>query len=119
MQEQAELVGRGPGTRSAIGRQMALVGFDVVLHPAAGAVGPLVQAFAPACGDVRHDETDIDALVARFDTGDDAPDPRPAFGAVVEVGEAADLRIGRQCRIDGLDRGRAGQGGLERPDQPV
>jgi hypothetical protein len=53
---------------------MPLVGFDVVLHPAAGAVGPLVQALAPAGGDIRHDEANIDALVARFDTGDDARD---------------------------------------------
>src|SRR3954451_23104228 len=40
VQEQAELIGRRPAARSTVGRQMALVGFDVVLHPAAGTVGP-------------------------------------------------------------------------------
>jgi hypothetical protein len=50
-------------------------------------------------------------LVARLDARDDAPDPRPAFGAVVEFGEAADLGVGRQRWVGGLDRGIAGQGG--------
>jgi hypothetical protein len=112
VQEQAELVGRRPAARGAVGRQVPLIGFDVVRHLATGTVGPLIQALAPAGGEVGHDEADIDALVARFDADDDAPDPRPAFGAIVEFGEAADLRLRRQCRIGGRGRGLAVQSGL-------
>jgi hypothetical protein len=107
-QAQAEGVELG----GALGRQVPLIGFDVVLHLATGTVGPLIQALAPAGGEVGHDEADLDALVARFDADDDAPDPRPAFGAIVEFGEAADLRLRRQCRIGGRGRGLAVQSGL-------
>jgi hypothetical protein len=75
-------------------------------------IDTLVQALAPTCHDVGHDEADIDALGACFDTGDDATDPRPAFGAVVEFAEAADLRIGWQRRSVGLDCGIPVQSGL-------
>src|SRR3954447_6235511 len=66
VQEQAELIGRRPAARSTVGRQMALVGFDVVLHPAAGTVGPLVQALTPAsCDTMKRTSTPWSPASAR------------------------------------------------------
>ena len=60
MQEQAELIGGGRAAGGAVGRQVPLVGFDVVFHLAARAVAPLVQALGPTGRDVGDDEADID-----------------------------------------------------------
>ena len=48
MQEQPELVCCRPGAGRAVGRQMGLPGFDVVLGRAAPAVDFLVERFAGA-----------------------------------------------------------------------
>jgi hypothetical protein len=46
-------------------------------------------------------------LFAGFDARDDAPNPGPAAGAIIELQEAADFSVGRQCGIGRLGRGIA------------
>ncbi len=101
MQEQAELVGGGLGARGAVGGEVGLPGLDVVFRLAAPAIELLVQRSAAAVAEIGDDEAAIGALVTGLDAGDDAADPAPAAGGVMEFLEATDLasaRMGLEAR---------------------
>src|SRR5690349_15173940 len=98
MQEQAELVGLGRMAGSAVGGEVVLPCLDVVLGLAAGAVEPLVKVLGPAAFEVGDDKAGVGALGPRFDAGDDALNPAPARGGIVELGEAAQLAAVRRPR---------------------
>src|SRR5512132_320476 len=74
---------------------MSFPGLDVVFRLAAPAVELLVQRLATAMAEVGDDEAGIGALAAGLDAGDDAADPAPAAGGVMELLEAADLAAAR------------------------
>ena len=84
VQEQPELVGGRLRTRGAVG-EVCLPRLDVVFRPPAPAVEVLVEGTAVAGGEVGDDEAGIGALAASLDPGDDAADPAPAAGGVVEM----------------------------------
>src|SRR5512132_1745902 len=89
VQEQAELVGGGLGTRGPVGGEVRFPGLDVVFRLSAPAVEVLVQRAAVAVAEVGDDEAGIGAVAAGLDAGDDAADPAPAVGGVEEFLEAA------------------------------
>ena len=62
---------------------------DVVLGLAAGAIEPLVEVLGAAAFEVGDDEAGIGSLGPGLDAGDDALDPAPALGGVVELCKAA------------------------------
>src|SRR5512144_1732874 len=75
---------------------MSFPGLDVVFRLAAPAVELLVQRSATAMAEVGDDEAGIGAVGTGLDAGDDAADPAPATGGVMELLEAADLAGGRR-----------------------
>ena len=100
----------------------------MVFRLPAPAVEVLVEGSTVAGAKVGDDEADIGALVASFDACDDAADPAPAAGGVVELLEAADLpstRIGLEAgngaRLQAADVAlqRAGRGQAEHVVNPV
>src|SRR3954447_15193614 len=70
---------------------MGLPGLDVVLSLAASAVDILVDGASTEAVEAGDDEACVDALRSGFDAGDDALDPIPACGAIVEFLEPAQL----------------------------
>ena len=111
MQEQPELVGCGHRARGAVGRQMRLPRLDVIFGLAAPAVDILVKDTGVACFQIGDDEARVWPFRADFDARDDPLDAAPAFGAVVELLEAAELAIlGRSLKarlgagLEALDR---------------
>src|SRR5262252_4190685 len=88
---------------SAIGGEVVLPRLDVVLGLAAGAVEPLVKVLGAATFKVGDNKAGVSALGPRFDAGDDALDPAPAPGGIVELDEAAQLAAGR-CQLKALSR---------------
>ena len=94
----------------------------MVLGLAAAAVELLVQRARRAAGEVGDDEAGVGALRAGLDAGDDALDPAPAGGAVVEFLVAPQLvragrggLPGRGAALQGLDMAaqRRGRGDAE------
>src|SRR6201997_5118075 len=81
---------------SAIGGEVVLPRLDVVFGLAAGAVEPLVNVLGAAAFKVGDDKADVGARGPRFDAGDDALDPAPAPGGIVELHEAAPLAAARR-----------------------
>src|SRR4249919_2261975 len=82
---------------------MGFPGPDVVFRLAAPAVEILVQRAAVAVAEVGDDEAAFGAVAAGLDSGDDAADPAPGLGGVMEFLEAADLasaRRGLEARRD-------------------
>ena len=96
VQEQPELVGRGLRARGAVGRQMRLPRFDVIFGVAAPAIDILVEDTGVACFQIGGDEASVGPFRAGFDACDDPFDAAPAFGAVVELLEAAELVLLRR-----------------------
>src|ERR1700747_988320 len=80
----------------AVGGEAVLPRLDVVLGLAAGAVEPLVEVLGAAAFEVGDNKAGVGAFGPRFDPGDDALDPAPASGGIVELGEAAPLAAGRR-----------------------
>ena len=91
MQEQAKLVGLCRMAGSAVSRQVVLPCLDVVLGLAAGAVEPLIEVFGAAAFEIGDDEAGVGSSESRFDPRDEALDPAPALGGVVELRKAAHL----------------------------
>src|SRR5271166_582972 len=91
-------------TGGPVGREVALPRLDVVLGLAAGAVQRLVKPLGAAAGKICHDEAGVAALGARLDAGDDALDPAPALGGVIELLETP-LLAARRGRFEALGRG--------------
>lgn len=91
MQEQPELVGCGSGAGCAVGGEMRLPRFDVVLGRSAPAVKVRVERLGLATGQIGDDEAGVSTLGTDLDAGDDALHAAPAGGAVKELLEAADL----------------------------
>src|SRR5690242_19401718 len=83
---------------SAVSGEVVLPCLDVVLGLAAGAVEPLVKVLGATALEVGDDKAGVGALWPRFDAGDDALDPAPARGGIVELGEAAPLAAARHPR---------------------
>src|SRR5215471_15435909 len=81
---------------SAIGGEVVLPRLDVVLGLAAGAVEPLVEVFGAAAFEVGDDEAGIGSRRSNLDPRDDALDPTPAAGGVVELRKAAQLAAARR-----------------------
>ena len=96
MQKQAKLIGLGRMAGSAVGGEVVLPRLDVVLGLAASAVEPLVKVLGAAAFKVGDNKAGVGAFGPRFDAGDDALDPAPAPGGIVELGEAAPLAAGRR-----------------------
>src|SRR5512134_3943856 len=85
----------------------------MVFRLAAPEVEILVQRSAVAVAKIGDDEAGIGALVTGLDAGDDAADPAPAAGSVVEFLKAAHL-AGAGIGLE------AGQGaGLQAGDMPT
>ena len=80
----------------AVGGEVVLPRLDVILGLAAGAVEPLVKVLGAAAFKVGDNKADVGASGPRFDAGDDALDPAPALGGIVELHEAALLAVGRR-----------------------
>jgi len=87
VEEETQLVGCGFRAGCAVGGEMRFPGFDVVLGLTATAVIVLIKDAGLAL-EASDDEARVGPLRADFDTGDDALDPVPTFGAVMERGEA-------------------------------
>ena len=98
MQEQAELVGLGLVAGGAVGGEMVLPRLDVVLRLTARAVEPLVELLGAAALEVGDDEAGIGSLGAGLDPRDDALDPAPAVGGIVELRKAPHLAARRRRR---------------------
>src|SRR5438128_9649181 len=99
-----KLVGLGRVARSAVGGEMVLPCLDVVLGLTARAVEPLVEVLGAAAFEAGDDEPGIGSLEPGFGAGDDALDPAPALGGIVELPEAPHLAApGRRLEA----RGRA------------
>src|SRR5512139_432415 len=77
---------------------MGFPGLDVVFRLAAPAVEILVQRPAVAVAAVGDDEAGVGAVAAGFDAGDDAADPAPGPGGVMEFLEAAPLAFAASKR---------------------
>jgi len=84
---------------------------DVIFGLAAPAVDILVKDTGVACFQIGDDEARVWPFRADFDARDDPLDAAPAFGAVVELLEAAELAIlGRSLKarlgagLEALDR---------------
>jgi transposase len=128
MQEQAKLVGLGRMAGSAVGSEMVLPCLDVVLGLAAGAVELLIKVLGAPGFEVGDDEAGIGSLGPDLDAGDDALDPAPTPGSIVELRKATQLAAGRRCREalgralfqcrDMAQEGRVG-GQAENPIDPV
>ena len=95
MQEQTKLVGLGRVAGGAVGGEVVLPRLDVVLGLAARAVEPLVKVLGAAAFQVGDDKAGIGALGPGLDPGDDALDPAPALGGIVELREAPHLAARR------------------------
>src|SRR4051794_40588323 len=114
MQEEAELVGAGLGAGRAIGGEVRLPRLDVVLRRAAPAINVFVEHASVSGRQARDDEAGVCSVGAGLDARDDALDPAPARGAVVELRITAYL-----ARVRGGDvaRHRAGFQALDMPAQ--
>src|SRR3954452_13048021 len=91
MQEEAELVGAGLGAGRAIGGKVRLPRLDVVLRHAALAVDLFIKHTRVSGRQARDDEAGVCSVGAGLNAGDDALDPAPAGGAVVELRVTAHL----------------------------
>ena len=91
MEKQTELIGGGLGAGGTIGRQVGLPRFDVVFRHAAPAVDIFIEGLRLAAFEIGHDETGVCSLLTNLDPGDDALDPAPAFGAIIELLEASEF----------------------------
>src|ERR1700720_2881488 len=99
VQEQTKLVGLGRVARSAVGSEMVLPCLDVVLGLTTRAIEPLVEVLGAAAFEAGDDEPGIGALEPGLDAGDDALDPAPALGGIVELPEAPHLAA-PGCRLE-------------------
>src|SRR5690348_10866000 len=79
-----------------IGGEVVLPRLDVVLGLAAGAIEPFVKVLGAAALQVGDNEAGIGSLGAGFNSRNDALDPAPALGGIVELHEAAQLAAGRR-----------------------
>src|SRR3954469_20360733 len=109
MQEEAELVGAGFGAGRAIGSKVRLPGFDVVLRRAASAIDLFIEHTSVSGRQARDDEAGVGPLGPGLNAGDDALDPAPARGSVVELRVTAHLAV---LRSRGVAHHRAGLQGL-------
>src|SRR4051794_31082806 len=92
---------------------MGFPGLDVIFRYAAPTVDPLIERSGFAAGKIGDDEPGVAALLARFDTGEDALDPAPTLGTVKELREAPHLAFGGS-------RGKARLGArLQASDMPA
>src|SRR5215212_3252168 len=97
VQEQAELVSLGRVAGGAVGGEVVFPRLDVVFRPAARAVEPLVEMLGAAPFEIGHDKAGVGALGSCLDPRDDALDPAPAVGGIVELREAPYLAaLGRR-----------------------
>src|ERR1041384_2729585 len=112
MQEEAELVGAGLGAGRAMGGKVRLPRLDVVLRVAALAVDLFIKHTRVSGRQACDDEAGVGPLGPGLNAGDDALDPAPARGAVVELRVAAHLA---RLRGGGVTRQRARFQALDMP----
>src|SRR5260370_15242783 len=98
VKEEAELVGRGLMAGGAVGGEMVLPRLDVVLRLTARAVEPLVERLAAAALEIGDDKASVGSLGAGLDPRDDAFDPAPTAGGIVELRKAPYLAARRVPR---------------------
>src|SRR3954451_24980021 len=112
MQKQPELVGGCFGAGRAIGSQVRLPRLDVIFRRAAPAINVFVEHASVSGRQARDDEAGVCSVGPGLDARDDALDPAPAGGAVVELRITAHL-----ARLWGGDeaRQRAGFQALDMP----
>jgi hypothetical protein len=89
--EEAELVGRGLMAGGAVCGTVVLPCLDVVLRLTARAVEPLIELFGATALQVGDDKAGIGTLGAGLDPRDDALDPTPAAGGIVECAKRRTL----------------------------
>src|SRR4051812_13790181 len=114
MQKQPELVGGGLRAGGPIGGKVRLPRLDVVLRLAAPALDVLIKDTRVSGRQARDDEAGVCSVGAGLNASDDALDPAPAGGAVVELRVAAHLA---RVRGGGVARQRAGFQALDMPAQ--
>src|SRR3954469_16246178 len=85
MQKQPELVGAGLGAGGAIGGKVRLPRLDVVFRLAMSAIDLFIKDTRVSGRQARDDEVGVCSVGAGLNAGDDALDPAPARGAVVEL----------------------------------
>src|SRR3954470_13188335 len=112
MQEEAELVGARLRAGGPIGSQVRLPRLDVIFRLTAPAINVFVEHASVSGRQARDDEAGVCSVGAGLDARDDALDPAPAGGAVVELRITAHL-----ARLWGGDeaRQRAGFQALDMP----
>jgi hypothetical protein len=88
MQEQAELIGFGRVAGSAVGGEVGLPRLDMIFRLSAHAIEPFVEFLGATALQIGDDEAGVGAVRAGFDARDDALDPAPALGGVIELREA-------------------------------
>src|SRR3954466_15318724 len=112
MQKQPELVGGCLGARGPIGGKVRLPRLDVVFRGATSAIDLFIKDTRVSGRQVRDDEAGVCSVGAGLDARDDALDPAPARGAVVELRVTA-----RLARVRGGDiaRHRSGFQALDMP----
>src|SRR4051812_3844145 len=91
MQKQPELVGAGLGARGPIGGKVRLPRLDVIFRGAAPAIDLVIERTSVSGRQARDDEAGVCSVGAGLNAGDDALDPAPAGGAVVELRITAHL----------------------------
>src|SRR5438874_6262615 len=94
----------------AVGGEMVLPRLDVVLRLTARAVEPLIERLGATALQVGDDKASIGSLGAGLDPRDNALDPAPAAGSIVELRKAPHLAA-RRCHGEAL-----GSGFLQRLD---
>src|SRR4051794_31435138 len=112
MQKQPELVGGGLRAGGPIGSQVRLPRLDVVLRRAAPAIDLVIEHARVSGPQACDDEAGVCSVGAGLNARDDALDPAPAGGAVVELRITAHL-----ARLwgGGVARHRAGFQALDMP----
>src|SRR3954465_8917742 len=112
MQKQPELVRGGLRAGGPIGGKVRLPRFDVVLRRAAPAIDVFIKDTRVSGRQARDDEAGVCSIGPSLNAGDDALDPAPAGGAVVELRGTA-----HPARLWGGDeaRQRAGFQALDMP----
>src|SRR6266853_91977 len=110
VKEEAKLVGRSLMAGGAVGGEMVLPRLDMVFRLTARAVEPLIERLGATALQVGDDKASIGSLGAGLDPRDNALDPAPAAGSIVELRKAPHLAA-RRCHGEAL-----GSGFLQRLD---
>src|SRR4029077_302738 len=98
VKEEAKLVGRSLMAGGAVGGEMVLPRLDMVFRLTARAVEPLIERLGATALQVGDNKASVGSLGAGLDPRDNALDPAPAAGSIVELRKAPHLAA-RPCHF--------------------